>query len=127
MTIETGIAKVAPWHPDDDAELMVAAPGRWTSVVPFAASEVLRPVTSSKATPVVEHTPLPPDAVIVPFAATLTSVTAKAFGFETWRITSALPPGCSIVDGLSPPESAVTVTGCIVEVLADEAPCPCEV
>jgi hypothetical protein len=76
-TIATGIENVAPWHPDDDAELIDTAPARSTSVVPDAASGVLRPVVFANETPVVTHAPVPPEEVIAPFPATLTSVTAK--------------------------------------------------
>jgi hypothetical protein len=51
--IETGIEKVAPWQPFEDAVLIEAAPGRCTRVVEEAAIVVFRAVCPVKLTPVV--------------------------------------------------------------------------
>ncbi len=92
--IVTGMEKVAPWQPLDDEELMDTAPGRWTwKLLVLAGMVVESPVWLEKVTPVVVQLECPASGEIVPLPATLTSVTAYAFGLFTLRLTSPVPPG----------------------------------
>src|SRR5581483_288833 len=121
--IATGTENVAPWHPLDDALLMLAAPARCTSVVPEAPIVTLRFVWFVNVTPVVVHAECPASAVIAPLPVTVRRVTEYEFGLFTRRITSADEHGSSTDVGASPPTTAVTVTGSSVPAVAVPDPC----
>jgi hypothetical protein len=109
--IVTGMEKVAPWQPGEDAELMEAAPGRSIDEVVAGWMTALRPVWLVNVTPVVVQPGCPPSAVTVPpEPTTLTTVTATLPGLVTSRVTSPEPPGSSGVLGLTVAEEIVTGT-----------------
>src|SRR5437870_8884097 len=106
---------------------MLAAPERSMNVVPDALTPKFGVLGAVNVTPVVEHEPVPPEPVIVPFWLTETSRTVNALGLFTRRITSAvLPPGSNRDPGASPPANAVTVTGCREPVVPPPVPEPAE-
>src|SRR5688572_27741055 len=96
---------------------MLAAPGRWTrsdELPGMVTVGVIGLEGAEKVTPVVAHPGWEASAVIGPFAANPKTWTAAEFGLVARTMTSAVPPGTSVVVGWSPPVNAVTVTVCMV-------------
>jgi hypothetical protein len=120
---ETGIWKVAPWHPFCDAVLIAAVPGRSIRCDP--AGTVMEGLPGKViVTPVVVQVPVPPEAVTEPFSEMADMVSAKAFVLLIRTTTSLEPPGISAVLGASPPVKAATLTAETFPVVAAADPDP---
>ena len=112
------MSKDAPWQPLAELDPIEAAPATCTTWVP-GATGMLSPVSLGTVTPSfdVVH-PLPPTGVAEPFCDMDVILTVRVFGFCTWTIRSADPPGTRVDVG-EPVATAWTVTVLAVPSVAD--------